>query len=370
MARAREDGTRNDDMTLVRLTDEEALPRWPPGPISPSTTRRCSFRSARSAIPSLQKAQIEKDRFGMPKPATGGNAVVYKATEGQNVWAVRCFLPADHRSRRALRRHLQAPLEEPLRAQHRVRLSRRRPAHQRRHVPDREEQLALLLLPRSAYCLTILGPEAPLAAHIVSHFHLNLTTSDEQGHLRRNSRPGRPSPTPRRRAPPPLTGSSPTSSLRRFLSAPWARNCHQGRWSTPPARAWWWRQPWTRPLAMLPCVPIHSFLTYLAFIKILLTINHGDAARARSSQRFSGRRDQHVPTPDAPSTDTEERVSPAVEKQANPSACTTGERHDGLTSSRFLVSFLAATSTWRSTQHNIIKRSSKMIYIYIYIDQQ
>ena len=42
--------------------------------------------------PELQKAQIEKDRFGMPKPATGGNAVAYKATEGQNVWAVRCFL--------------------------------------------------------------------------------------------------------------------------------------------------------------------------------------------------------------------------------------------------------------------------------------
>src|SRR5256885_2967936 len=42
--------------------------------------------------PELQRAQIEKDRFGMPKPATGGNAAVYKATEGQNVWAGRCFL--------------------------------------------------------------------------------------------------------------------------------------------------------------------------------------------------------------------------------------------------------------------------------------
>src|SRR5260370_2376409 len=43
--------------------------------------------------PELKKAQIEKDRFGMPKPATGGNAVVYKATEGPNVWAGRGFLP-------------------------------------------------------------------------------------------------------------------------------------------------------------------------------------------------------------------------------------------------------------------------------------
>jgi predicted Ser/Thr protein kinase len=58
----------------------------------------------------LQKAQIDKDRFGMPKPATGGNAVVYKATVGQNVWAVRCFLRpiSDHAERyAAISKHLQ-----------------------------------------------------------------------------------------------------------------------------------------------------------------------------------------------------------------------------------------------------------------------
>src|SRR5437899_12834250 len=59
--------------------------------------------------PGLQKSQIDKDRFGMPKPATGGNAVVYKATEGQNVWAVRCFLRpiSDHAERyAAISKHL------------------------------------------------------------------------------------------------------------------------------------------------------------------------------------------------------------------------------------------------------------------------
>jgi hypothetical protein len=60
--------------------------------------------------PELQKAQIDKDRFGMPKPATGGNAVVYRATEGQNVWAVRCFLRpiSDHAERyAAISKHVQ-----------------------------------------------------------------------------------------------------------------------------------------------------------------------------------------------------------------------------------------------------------------------
>src|SRR5436853_7678705 len=59
--------------------------------------------------PELQRAQIEKDRFGMPKPATCGNAVVYKATEGQNVCAVRCFLrpSSDHAERyAAISKHL------------------------------------------------------------------------------------------------------------------------------------------------------------------------------------------------------------------------------------------------------------------------
>ena len=61
------------------------------------------------ADPELQKAQIDKDRFGMPKPATGGNAVVYKATESGNVWAVRCFLRpiSDHAERyAAISKHL------------------------------------------------------------------------------------------------------------------------------------------------------------------------------------------------------------------------------------------------------------------------
>src|SRR5260370_11650039 len=57
-----------------------------------------------------KKAHSEKDRLGMPKPATGGNAVVYKATEGQNVWAVRCFLrPSSGHAERyaAISKHLQ-----------------------------------------------------------------------------------------------------------------------------------------------------------------------------------------------------------------------------------------------------------------------
>src|SRR5919108_3061046 len=60
--------------------------------------------------PDLQAAQIDKDRFGMPKPATGGNAVVYKATHGRDVWAVRCFLRpiSDHAERyAAISKHLQ-----------------------------------------------------------------------------------------------------------------------------------------------------------------------------------------------------------------------------------------------------------------------
>src|SRR5438874_12995900 len=65
--------------------------------------------------PELQRAQIEKDRFGMPKPATGGNAVVYKATEGKDTWAVRCFLRpiSDHAERYAA---ISAHLEKAKRA--------------------------------------------------------------------------------------------------------------------------------------------------------------------------------------------------------------------------------------------------------------
>ncbi len=55
------------------------------------------------ADPALQGAAIEQDRFGMPKPATGANAVVYKATHRKDVWAVRCFLRpvSDHAERYA-----------------------------------------------------------------------------------------------------------------------------------------------------------------------------------------------------------------------------------------------------------------------------
>ena len=49
----------------------------------------------------LKKSSIELDRFGMPKPATGGNAVVYKASESGETWAIRCFLRpiSDHAER-------------------------------------------------------------------------------------------------------------------------------------------------------------------------------------------------------------------------------------------------------------------------------
>src|SRR5919201_789493 len=45
----------------------------------------------------LQAVTLELDRFGMPKPATGGNAVVYKAKKPgrflafTKTWAIRCF---------------------------------------------------------------------------------------------------------------------------------------------------------------------------------------------------------------------------------------------------------------------------------------
>src|SRR6266852_2202494 len=58
----------------------------------------------------LKQAKIELDRFGMPKPATGGNAVVYKASERAETWAVRCFLRpiSDHAERyAAISRHLE-----------------------------------------------------------------------------------------------------------------------------------------------------------------------------------------------------------------------------------------------------------------------
>jgi hypothetical protein len=55
------------------------------------------------ADPALQQAAVEQDRFGMPRPATGANAVVYKATHRREVWAVRCFLRpiTDHAERYA-----------------------------------------------------------------------------------------------------------------------------------------------------------------------------------------------------------------------------------------------------------------------------
>jgi hypothetical protein len=65
------------------------------------------------ADPGLKAVKLELDRFGMPKPATGGNAVVYKATEPgrffKKTWAIRCFLRpiSDHAERyEAISKHL------------------------------------------------------------------------------------------------------------------------------------------------------------------------------------------------------------------------------------------------------------------------
>lgn len=67
------------------------------------------------ADPGLKAVTLELDRFGMPKPATGGNAVVYKAGEEgrflsfSKTWAIRCFLRpiSDHAERyEAISRHL------------------------------------------------------------------------------------------------------------------------------------------------------------------------------------------------------------------------------------------------------------------------
>ena len=68
------------------------------------------------ADPGLRAVTLELDRFGMPKPATGGNAVVYKGNEPgglllfQKTWAIRCFLRpiSDHAERyEAISRHLR-----------------------------------------------------------------------------------------------------------------------------------------------------------------------------------------------------------------------------------------------------------------------
>jgi hypothetical protein len=67
------------------------------------------------ADPGLRAVTLELDRFGMPKPATGGNAVVYKAREPggflfKKTWAIRCFLRpiSDHAERyEAISRHLR-----------------------------------------------------------------------------------------------------------------------------------------------------------------------------------------------------------------------------------------------------------------------
>src|SRR3989442_3493924 len=40
------------------------------------------------ADPGLKAVTLELDRFGMPKPVTGGNAVVYKANEPGGAFAV------------------------------------------------------------------------------------------------------------------------------------------------------------------------------------------------------------------------------------------------------------------------------------------
>src|SRR5438093_796605 len=68
------------------------------------------------ADPGLKAVTLELDRFGMPKPATGGNAVVYKANESgglltfKKTWAIRCFLRpiSDHAERyEAISKHLR-----------------------------------------------------------------------------------------------------------------------------------------------------------------------------------------------------------------------------------------------------------------------
>ena len=65
------------------------------------------------ADPGLRAVTLELDRFGMPKPATGGNAVVYKGNQPgllfQKTWAIRCFLRpiSDHAERYdAIAKHL------------------------------------------------------------------------------------------------------------------------------------------------------------------------------------------------------------------------------------------------------------------------
>lgn len=66
--------------------------------------------------PTLKGSKLELDRFGMPKPSTGANAVVYRATDAQGgLWAIRCFLRpiTDHAERyAAISRHLQATKSE------------------------------------------------------------------------------------------------------------------------------------------------------------------------------------------------------------------------------------------------------------------
>src|SRR5207245_11519240 len=68
------------------------------------------------ADPGLKAVTLELDRFGMPKPATGANAVVYKANEPggffsfNKTWAIRCFLRpiSDHAERyQAISKHLR-----------------------------------------------------------------------------------------------------------------------------------------------------------------------------------------------------------------------------------------------------------------------
>src|SRR5688572_18733573 len=68
------------------------------------------------ADPGLKVVTLELDRFGMPKPATGGNAVVYKANKPggflsfKKTWAIRCFLRpiSDHAERyEAISKHLR-----------------------------------------------------------------------------------------------------------------------------------------------------------------------------------------------------------------------------------------------------------------------
>src|SRR2546421_5924334 len=96
-----------------RSEGELAMPAWPD-----LTEYHEAVQHPPKAFgdPGLKAVSLELDRFGMPKPATGGNAVVYKANEPggflifKKTWAIRCFLRpiSDHAERyEAISKHLR-----------------------------------------------------------------------------------------------------------------------------------------------------------------------------------------------------------------------------------------------------------------------